>query len=182
MYNDCIFSEDRKYRYVLRHIFNSYNENQIAWIGLNPSTADEKQLDPTLRRIKGFSEIYGFGQFYMLNLFALRSTDPSELYKDDSPIGPDNDKWLVEITSKTNVTVCCWGSTGTFMDRGIKVLQLLNQDKLYHLTLTNNNQPIHPLYVSYEEGIKKIMIENNMLVRSNETLKKLKKKGTFLKW
>jgi hypothetical protein len=182
MNNDCIFSSDRKYRYLLKHVWDNNNKNEISWIGLNPSTADEKKLDPTLRKIKGFSNIYGFGSFWMLNLFALRSTDPAELYKDEFPVGSDNNKWILDITSKTNVVVCCWGSTGVFLDRYKKVLEILNPDKLYYINLTKSDQPNHPLYMSYKEEIKKAKIVNGMLERTNEILKKPESKEAILKW
>jgi hypothetical protein len=36
-----------------------------TWIGLNPSVANEAQLDPTLRRIRAFSAASGFNGFIM---------------------------------------------------------------------------------------------------------------------
>ena len=50
----------------------------IMWIGLNPSTADEQQLDPTLRRIRGFSQTWGFTAFVITNLFAYRAMRPDD--------------------------------------------------------------------------------------------------------
>ena len=53
MQNACIFSSDRRYRYLLRHTWEPlFAPKFCTWIGLNPSVADETQLDPTLRRIR----------------------------------------------------------------------------------------------------------------------------------
>ena len=49
MENECVFSADRRHRYSLIHRINPLlGDSLILWIGLNPSTADESQLDPTL--------------------------------------------------------------------------------------------------------------------------------------
>jgi hypothetical protein len=56
--NPCHFSPCRRYRYTLTHDFADLfgapaGAGYVAWIGLNPSTADEGRLDSTLWRLKG---------------------------------------------------------------------------------------------------------------------------------
>ena len=60
------------YRYLLWREWNA-KLPRLLWILLNPSTADERVDDPTLRRVLGFSRSYGFGGLEVVNLFALRS-------------------------------------------------------------------------------------------------------------
>ena len=92
MRNDCSFSDCRKYRYSLLHRWDELFERRRAiFVCLNPSTADENQLDPTLRRIKAFSERLGASEFLMLNIFAYRATDPKEMMAVKDPVGPEND-------------------------------------------------------------------------------------------
>src|SRR5436190_22946192 len=79
-------SECRRYRYTLTRVWDE-SYPRIAWIGLNPSTADENVLDPTLRRVVRFSMDWGFGSFTMLNLFALRATDPVVMKAHFEPVG-----------------------------------------------------------------------------------------------
>jgi hypothetical protein len=77
MENECTFSPDRRHRYSLIHRINPLlGDRLIMWIGLNPSTADESQLDPTLTRIRSFSEREGYDGFWMANIFALRTPYP----------------------------------------------------------------------------------------------------------
>ena len=45
----AIFSEDRKYRYVLWRVWN-LSRPIFLQIGLNPSKADERINDPTITR------------------------------------------------------------------------------------------------------------------------------------
>ena len=44
-------------------------------IGVNPSTANEKHPDPTVRKVMGFAELNSYDGFVMLNLYAQRSTN-----------------------------------------------------------------------------------------------------------
>ena len=64
------------HRYSLIHRFNPLmgGNRLMLWIGLNPSTADEQKLDPTLTRIARFSEREGMDGFWMGNLFGMRAT------------------------------------------------------------------------------------------------------------
>lgn len=54
---------------------------KVMFVGLNPSTADETEDDPTIRRCVHFAERWRYGGIYMLNLFAYRATNPDELRK-----------------------------------------------------------------------------------------------------
>ena len=51
----------------------------MMFIGLNPSTADERLDDPTIRHCVGFAARWGYGGIFMCNVFTLVSTDPKKL-------------------------------------------------------------------------------------------------------
>jgi hypothetical protein len=70
------FSKDRRYRYRL---WRSWGDPELrcVFVGLNPSTADESNDDPTIRKCVGFAKLWGFGAVDVVNLFAFRSTDPA---------------------------------------------------------------------------------------------------------
>ena len=87
---NAIFSDCRKYRYVLSRTWND-KKKTILFIGLNPSTADEKIDDPTIRRCINYAQNWGYGSLLMVNLFAYRATIPTELKNVKNPIGNDND-------------------------------------------------------------------------------------------
>ncbi|MGI5870009.1 MAG: DUF1643 domain-containing protein [Kiritimatiellia bacterium] len=148
--NRCEFSPCRTWRYTLRHTWmNLFDEAErpIVWIGLNPSTADENQLDPTLRRVRGYSMAWGYNTFYMLNLFAFRATDPQEMRRAIDPVGPENDRWITELAAKSDHVMCAWGRHGMFLDRQRHVLELLDGLNLQCLEKTNDGIPKHPLYL-----------------------------------
>ena len=116
---------------------------------LNPSTADAVVDDPTIKRVIGFSTIWGWGGFVVYNLFALRATDPQELTRHPDPIGPENDKFLDRIEVDRCV-VAAWGSKGTHQRRDRIVSErLINRGvRLSCLGTNSDGTPKHPLYLA----------------------------------
>jgi len=140
------FSPDKIYRYSLWRIWDA-NKPFVLFIGLNPSTADENEDDPTIRRCINFARSWGYGGLYMANLFALRATDPEEMKSHERPVGEDNDKVLMELAKKAGLIVCAWGTHGTHLSQENHVYELLKTYNLMCLGTTNNGHPRHPLYV-----------------------------------
>ena len=139
------FSECRRYRYSL---WRGWNKDLplVAVIGLNPSTADEIDDDPTIRRCIAYAKREGFGGLVMLNLFARRSTDPKQLRKVADPVGIDNDKVLKEYHALAERTIAAWGVHGGMSYRDMEVIRLLARiGPLYCLGRTKGGYPKHPL-------------------------------------
>jgi hypothetical protein len=78
MKKGAIFSECGKYRYALWRIWDE-RDPLVMCIGLNPSTANADDDDPTIRNLTTLFKASGFSGFYMTNLFALISSDPDDL-------------------------------------------------------------------------------------------------------
>lgn len=121
------------------------------WIGLNPSTADESQLDPTLTRIRAFSQREGFDGFWMANLFALRTPYPKEMMADPDPVGPENDAALLDAANRCEKIVAAWGVCGEFQARADAVVRLFAGRDLWCLGTTQDGHPRHPLYVAAKQ-------------------------------
>jgi hypothetical protein len=138
------FSPCRKYRYVLRRVWDLHKPI-VMFVGLNPSTADEYADDATIRRCIGFAQTWGYGSLVMANLFAYRSTDPNVLSSVADPIGPRNDWWLSRLHREVNIAVVAWGIHGTLFDRQDDVLKIL--PAAHCLGLTKHGHPKHPLYL-----------------------------------
>jgi hypothetical protein len=141
----AIFSKDRIYRYSLYRELEFWYERQVMFIGLNPSTADEINDDPTVRRCIGFARKWGFSRMCMTNIFAFRATDPAVMLAAADPVGPENDKVLRECANKSNLIVAAWGNYGTYRQRAQRVREIL--PGLQCLGKTKIGQPKHPLYL-----------------------------------
>jgi hypothetical protein len=146
---DATFSPCGKYRYTLTRQWEDVGFQRWAtWIMLNPSTADAKSDDPTIRRCISFSKSWGCGGLIVLNLFAFRATDPKALSSADDPVGPENDATLRRYCGTSGITVAAWGVHGVLNGRAAAVLSVLSRTPLRCLGVTKENHPKHPLYVA----------------------------------
>lgn len=140
---NATFSDCRKYRYALSRTWNG-KKKTILFIGLNPSTANEKIDDPTIRRCINYAQNWGYGSLLMVNLFAYRATLPSELKNVKNPIGNDNDLHIIELSKKADIAVAAWGNEGTLLNRDKEIKKIL--PNLMCLKINKSGQPAHPLY------------------------------------
>lgn len=144
MTRSAVFSPCRQYRYKLERVWNPRRPT-VAFIALNPSTADESIDDPTIRRCMSFAGVWGFGGLVMLNLFAFRATDPTELCRRSEIIGDENDFHIKQAAGAVVKVIAAWGNQGSLMRRDQDVRAMVRP--LYHLGLTKQGQPKHPLYL-----------------------------------
>jgi hypothetical protein len=116
---------------------------------LNPSTADERQLDPTCSRARNYAERWGYGGLIVTNVFGWRATDPNAMKAVKDPVGPGNDAAIVRAAKEAAIVVCAWGNHGGFLSRSSDVRNLLNKSKirLHSLRVNANGEPAHPLYL-----------------------------------
>lgn len=144
------FSPCRTWRYTLhRDIDPLLGNGTVAFIGLNPSTADETQDDPTIRRCIRFARSWGYQHLTMLNLFGLRSTDPRGLLGHRDPVGPGNDLAIATQIANADLVVCAWGAFPSgrpeLERRAAFVLRMIHNP--HCLGVTADGSPRHPLYV-----------------------------------
>ena len=141
--NTAHLSRCRRYRYALWRTWDA-SLPRVMFIGLNPSTADERNDDPTLVRCMNFARDWGYGGVIMANLFAWRATDPAELKRVGEPVGRANNRWLCRLAQEAGLVVAAWGNDGTYRDRGAQVVAMLGP--LQCLKQNRSGQPAHPLY------------------------------------
>lgn len=154
---DALLSDDgiyrwwltRKIKYGPGHYPSEPLVGRVVWIMLNPSTADAKIDDRTIRRCMGFAYLWGYEEIVVVNLFALRSTDPKALYKHADPVGPENDRWIKEYTKDAKEIIAAWGAHGTLKGRGLQVRNYLwgLGRPVHRLGLNDDGSPKHPLYL-----------------------------------
>jgi len=145
------FSPCGRYRYLLWRYWDD-NRPPALFVMLNPSTADEIDNDPTVERCQRRAKALGFGGIRVVNIFALRSTDPAALYEAQDPIGPENDEVILEATIGAGLVICAWGTHGNFLSRGKQVMSLFHRAGVmaHCLQLNADGTPQHPLYIAYE--------------------------------
>jgi hypothetical protein len=146
----AILSADGRYRYHLSRRLDTGAARIATFIMLNPSTADHLVDDPTFRRCLGFCRRWGCGELHVVNLFALRATDPRNLRRAADPVGPENRAWVRRAAAIGGLVVCGWGTHGSYMGQDLTVLRWI-EDCCTPLALgiTRGGQPRHPLYVPY---------------------------------
>jgi hypothetical protein len=145
----AIFSEDGVYRYLLEWPLESQfkTPRSMLMIGLNPSIATAYKLDPTLTRFSGFGTREGCTGILVANLYAFVSTDPRGLGKVADPVGPENDRYIVEASARADIIVCAWGAHPMAAKRAPRVLKLLERFDLWCFGLNADGSPKHPLYL-----------------------------------
>lgn len=145
---DAILDESRMYRYVLIRKWGNNEDNFVNFILLNPSRADERFDDPTIKACITFAQNWWFDGFYVTNLFAFRATKPKDLKKVLDPIGLLNNRHLGETAKKSKKVVIAWGNHGSFKERDKEVLQILTRICTPHcIQKLKNGSPKHPLYI-----------------------------------
>ncbi|NEQ47980.1 MAG: DUF1643 domain-containing protein [Leptolyngbya sp. SIOISBB] len=148
MQRSAKFDETGQYRYWLKREWNAKGR-AIALIMLNPSRADHRQDDPTLRRCISLAQQWQFSRLTVVNLFAYCTASPQTLKAAPSPVGQVNDQHILQACEQADQIALAWGNWGTLHQRDQAVLKLLEpfRDRLYCLGQNRTGQPRHPLYV-----------------------------------
>ncbi|MEO8241512.1 MAG: DUF1643 domain-containing protein [bacterium] len=149
--SEAVYSPDSRYRYALTRVWAA--GPRVLFVMLNPSTATEVQNDPTVERCERRARALGYGSFAVANIFAFRATDPRVMRAEPDPVGPENDRTILNLAGQADRIICAWGSHGSHLDRGQVMEKLLRATdrELFHLGLTQAGQPRHPLYISYSQ-------------------------------
>lgn len=134
------------YRYWLSRRL-SMGERTVLFVGLNPSTADARQDDPTIRREVDFARRWGFDWYFKGNLYAYRSTDPKALYTVDDPVGPSNQEALTWMAQRADLVVAAWGANHLTPYARTLADRLLALPRTRCLGRNRDGSPKHPLYL-----------------------------------
>jgi hypothetical protein len=162
MIKESIISHDEKYRYELTRIWDE-NRPLIGYILHNPATADSDNDDKTIKTLRHYSELWGYGGFVVCNLFAYRDTDLKKdkktlnmLKKYDDPIGKDNIKYIKKLIIKTNKIVYGWGSKVSNSDQKIVRKLVESCTTPYCFQICSDGNPSHPVILGYKNYKYKI--------------------------
>lgn len=148
MKKDATIDVSGHYRYTLLREWNS-DAPRVAFVMLNPSTADAEIDDRTINRCINFARSWDFGSIEVVNLFGYRTKDFNSIKGVHNPVGDDNDEFIKTVVDRSNIVVVAWGDNGTYLSRNSAVLKLLSEvEDLYCLGITRKKNPRHPLFVN----------------------------------
>lgn len=139
----------KRYRYWLRRRWDR-GKPLLLIVMLNPSTADGRVDDATIRSCMRLARSLGYGGIEVVNLMAWRATRPSDLPdKPSLAMGAHNPRAISEAAERASRVVCAWGNhpTAKRFEGGVRDLLSLSHDKLYCFGTTKSGAPRHPLYV-----------------------------------
>lgn len=153
------FSSNRKYRYALWRIWDD-TKPLVMFIGLNPSTANEKENDPTIRSCERIAKANEFGGFYMVNCWAYISTDRTKLKTNPLTEGW-NDTMITVIAHKCKEVVFAWGSFSVVKELGrdMELAEMFPNAKALHIN--KDGSPKHPLYTKTNVKMVKFSSTNS---------------------
>jgi len=157
--NGSVFNDLGTHRYLLTRSWAS--GGTAVFVMLNPSTADAQMDDPTIRRCVGFARREGCGGLVVVNLFALRSTDPRALTVHPDPAGPENDAVILEWGLRGGPVIAACSASGRLHRRNMTVTALLADAgvELWCLGRTADGSPRHPLYVRADASLIRLAPE-----------------------
>lgn len=155
--NDC-------YRYQLSRVWD-YNKPFCLWCMLNPSTADGKVDDATIRKCERFAFLWGCGGIIVVNLFAYRSRHPRMLLAAPlsidptrggypNPVGPENDLYIKTAAEACEYAVMGWGALPFAVPQARRIPQMLVGRRPQCLGYTKTGEPRHPLMLPYVTALR----------------------------
>ena len=145
-------TDDNSSRYILGTVGN----NPLICFGINPSTAEPNNLDPTVNRVRKMVDTNGYDSFVMVNIYPQRATNPNDLHKTFLPeIKTENERYIAAlINGKERTLWAAWG--GLIMKRPYLLMLAKSIISLPELqkckwvsrgNQTKDGHPHHPLYV-----------------------------------
>lgn len=147
------FSQDREHRYLLLRGGDIDDTTPlVAFVMLNPSTADADQNDPTIAKCIKFASkfILGPHRVAIVNLYAVRATDPDVAFAHRRPVGgTKNDDVILNVAEAAERVIAAWGADKRSDGRAREVYRLLRDNvKLWRLgPPSKGGHPKHPLYL-----------------------------------
>ncbi len=158
------FTKDGMRRLELKRAWD-IDRPMACVIGLNPSTADGKEDDPTIRRIIGLLDAAEYGGFIIVNLFSVVATDPEDCRKicvkaEWADIVYDNAS-LVAACKAVKIVIPAWGAGANrswVKTRAEQVTYALKdgmgKPKVLCWGRTKHGHPRHPLFLKKDAALE----------------------------
>jgi len=164
----AIKSECGLYRYVLKRVWQPTLEVG-AFLCANPSQADHLFSDSTVFRCGNLAVHWGWGGFYILNLYPFYSTDPNQV-KQTHETDARNAQHIAYIAQEVRTLVLACGNGHE--KRMNDLISDIPKEKLFCLRKNKGGVFLHPSRIKPEEFMWPISAfgEGNQLQTQSETL------------
>lgn len=157
------FNDAKTHRYYLSRLWEP-KHSKLLFIGLNPSKADDVDNDPTVTRLVNFSKSWGFGGFYITNLYSFISPDPDEMIKwyysrtskMQRALYKENMEYALRYARLCSMVVFCWGASNPQQEIANKYIRTFRQ--AYCFGVTKEGHPKHPLYLASNTQLVKYLV------------------------
>lgn len=153
-------------RFLLWRAWPCPSDDIVSFVMLNPSDADEKKDDPTIRKCIGFSKSWGYGRLFVANLDPLIGSKPAELslFTDDA-YARFNTEVLVNVLKDSDVCVAAWGAHPEATDAGRRIVALAEtlgvSQRLRCLGTNLDGSPKHPGRIAYATPLVRYPLEES---------------------
>lgn len=145
-FSGAILDHNRQHRLLLWRFWD--DRPRMLFVGLNPSTANELQDDPTIRGLCDFAQNWGYGGLYACNVFSQITPYPKYLLP-ETAVHPADTHTIKMAAELTVLAVCGWGDGIENAPYGIArantIKGYLRAPMCFGLTSKGN--PKHPLYL-----------------------------------
>lgn len=166
LYVPCQYDE---YRYIL----GTRGEHPLICVGINPSTAEPDNLDPTLRSAERIALANGYDSFLMFNVYAQRATDPNDMEPEyNSWMHGENLKAFKYLLSLGGEPSAIWAAWGALIEKRYYladcVKDLISIGKAhgalwYHAgAISKKGHPHHPLYLKSDTPLELFDVDTYM--------------------
>lgn len=152
-----------------REVLGTIGSNPLIVIGVNPSTAEPNNLDPTLKSVERIATSNGYDSFMMFNLYPQRATNPNDMDLTCNAVYRDLNNATFENYIKGIQHPIVWCSWGNLIDKRYYLKECLNDlvkiGNRYNVTwmcagpISKRGNPHHPLYLKSNEQLQPFDME-----------------------
>lgn len=165
LHMNATLSPDEYFRFSLTRAWintkdRDYHRSAL-FIMLNPSTANNYQDDPTVKRCVNIADTHDCDRLTIVNLFPFITPIPKVLMKWTAEKLDQNDAHIRDALEHTQLIICAWGSLvkdEILRSRAREVLKLIHVPT-FALHINKDGNPKHPLYCKSDS--KLVLFDKN---------------------
>ena len=147
-----------------RYILGTRGARPLICIGINPSTAEPGNLDPTLKSVERIAAHNGFDSFIMFNVYAQRATRPEDMEREmNRLLHRENMAAFAYVLAHSGPAPAVWAAWGNIIETRdyLKecLLDMIGLGRRYGAVWytagarSKKGHPHHPVYLKKDSGL-----------------------------